>query len=94
MAVMNGNLPSLRQACAEHCLLCCSHSEPNCCWACLCMPSDVYTHHTLRDTLLQVLLSFSFHVGSGAQSATAYANALSSAKEIFTAAVSLSLVNS
>jgi len=29
LAMMNGNLPSLRQAGAEHCLLCCSHSEPN-----------------------------------------------------------------
>jgi len=36
-----------------------------------------------------VCFSSSFHVGSGAQSASAYAKALASAKEAFTAAVSL-----
>ena len=45
---------------------------------------------TLMQNMWDVwFLFYSFHVGSGAQSASAYANALASAKEVFLVAVSL-----
>lgn len=47
--------------------------------------------HPLCDQFC-VFVVCSFHVGSGAQSSTAYANALALAKDVFITAVSISLV--
>ena len=48
-----------------------------------------YNHlHLLYMISMCVFVVCSFHVGSGAQSSTAYANALSLAKDVFVAAVS------
>ena len=51
-------------------------------------------NHTILHLLyiigMLVFVVCSFHVGSGAQSSTAYANALALAKDVFVTAVSIS----
>jgi len=41
---------------------------------------------------MYVFVVYSFHVGSGAQSSTAYANALALAKDVFITAVSITVM--